>query len=176
MGLKDAARHRTFHGNGPGQVGRERHDACQGKVGTQGGDQGDDTPLGEARQQNVFRRHAPFDLFFHQLQQIVRGAQDAVHVYLRQQVHAVDVVPGRHDVATVHGDGNGRGIGKDEAQLPVRRQAQLGNDGNEVVAIRPQAMEPDHRTIRRTIGVDFETGRIFHHDYTHRKKRYTIRL
>ena len=53
-----------------------------------------------------------------------------------------DVVPGPHRHAEVDGDRALRGVGEHESG-PVPDRTELGNDGREVVAVRPEAVQPD---------------------------------
>jgi hypothetical protein len=64
-------------------------------------------------------------------------------VLLRAAPQSVNVEPGAHHLALIEADRSGGGMRKDESESdPV--QVQFGDDRNEIVAVRAEAMEPDH--------------------------------
>src|SRR5690606_3666993 len=72
-----------------------------------------------------------------------------------------DVIPCPHRHAAVDRYGTHRRVRKDEANAGVVRKPKLGNDGLEVVAVRPEAVQPDD-TGRRLPPFDLHTLRNLH--------------
>jgi len=66
-----------------------------------------------------------------------------------------DVVPGAHGKSTVERHRPDRRVRKHEAQRPLSRAHELGHEGLKVVAVGPQAVEPDHGARGIAAGFDF---------------------
>jgi hypothetical protein len=68
-------------------------------------------------------------------------------VFLPVGTEARDVVPRTHDETIVDRDRPRRGVRKNEAHRHRCRQPQLLDDRHEVIAIRAEAVQPDHRCV-----------------------------
>src|SRR5699024_1468959 len=124
------------------QVPGQGHQARQCFVKPQASMKRHGTALGEPRQHNLLTGNAAYILAGNQRPNGVLGLPDAGLVFLTHQVGAENIVPGAHGHAVVDGYWSDGGVGK---QKPDGRQAieiQFGNDGSEVVAVSPQAMQP----------------------------------
>jgi hypothetical protein len=70
-------------------------------------------------------------------------------------VEALDVVPGGHHPALVDRHRDRRRMREDEAGV---REAEVGDQGLEVVAVRAEAVQPDHRGGGGGLARDLDAG------------------
>ena len=99
--------------------------------------------LREAGVEEVFCRNAALFFFFFGDGEDLRGARlDAGEVFVALlEAQVFDVVPAAHRHAVVQGDGAHGGVRKGDARR--RSQLKLRQDGDEVVAIGAEAVQPD---------------------------------
>src|SRR5699024_2447211 len=124
------------------QIPRQGHQTGQGFIKSQASMKCHGAALRKSRQHNMLTGNAAYVLACNQRPDGVFGLPDAGLDLLTHQVRAENIVPGAHGHAVVDGYWSDGGVGK---QKPDGRQAieiQFGNDGSEVVAVSPQAMQP----------------------------------
>lgn len=107
--------------------------------------QRDHAALGEARDQDAFGRDAARQLGIDQSRYGLSGVLDAGAIGLAVDSGRDDVVPGPHAVAAIDGNRAFRRVRQDEADAQFGRQSQLGRHRREIVAVGPEAMQPDDR-------------------------------
>jgi len=129
------------------QIARKRHGARQPLLATQGRPERDRTPLGEAGQQQLFRRNAAVKLVLYQPLELAQRVGNALAVLVARDLEPHDVVPGPHSHAAVDRDRAHRGMRENEADRPGLRAAELRYNRREIVAVGPQPVEPDHGVI-----------------------------
>src|SRR5690606_37102894 len=88
----------------------------------------------------------------------VLGFANALFVLGAAAVESLDVVPGAHDESIVDRDGTLRRMWKYETNRRRARQAELGHDRHEIVAVGAQAMQPNDGRGRRSRRVEDDGG------------------
>ena len=97
----------------------------------------------EAGNDDAARRNAALDLTVDQRLEACRALAHAIGIRAALGIERDDVVPGAHHHAAVNRDGARRRVWKDKAQRQVGREAELGHDRFEIVAVGAQAVQPD---------------------------------
>lgn len=140
-----------------GQVSRQGNDAGQGIRMGEGGGIGHRTPLGESGQEDSLTGDAARLLALDQVTNLLPGVDDAGEVdRATVLVETEDVIPGRHDIAAIAGDRNGRRIRKNETDAYRGIEPEFRNDGHEVRSVGTEPMHPDDRPFRGILRLEFD--------------------
>ena len=102
------------------------------------------------------RRDAPVLLASDQRLDLPLRLAHAREVGARSEIGGQDVVPRAHPHAVVDRHRAHRRVREHEAQREPRRQRQLLDDGNEVVAVGAEPVQPDHRRVGGRTGFEFD--------------------
>ena len=142
-------------GFGEGQVRGEGQEAGEPRRVSQALVEGDGAALGEAGQHHVVLAHPSLLLARDEGAHLGRRRADARASWGMLRSRARMSYQARMAMAAVDGDGPDVGMGEHEANPQGLGEAQLGHERLEVVAVGPQAVEPDHAGLGLRPGLDF---------------------
>ena len=142
------------------QIGRQCDDPGQPRRIAQPALQSDGATLRKAGKRDAGGSDATRDFARDQLLHRVLGLAHATFVLLQRQVLVADVVPGAHHVTAVDRHRLQRSVREHEADRQPF-QSQLGNDGDEVVAVGPEPVHPDYAGGRLGRRLDLDGGQWF---------------
>ena len=129
---------------GQRQVARQGHDAGQLVREAQAGVQCHRATLAKTGQHDVFVSNAFGGLVFNQGHDLALGFLNASGVLLTHKIRAKNVVPSWHHVTAIDRDRHAGRVREDKANRSAACQINLGHEAGKIVAIGPQAVQPDH--------------------------------
>ena len=128
--------------------------------------------LREAGNDDAIGRYIPQQFLFDQQLNHAGGVDDPLSVMFDTEVTLFDVIPGRHDIAAVQRDGHGWCVGEDKADSQRIREAELRNDGLEIMTVCAKPVQPDDACSRLLTGLNGDRGervqrhwRMMHEDF-----------
>jgi len=133
---------------GERQIGRERDHSRERLLETQGHVQGNGAALREAGEHDAIRLGAGLTLEPHVLDDAAGGLADARLILGRRLREPGEVAPRPHAHPAVERHRPDRRVREDEARHRRDGEPQLRHDRHEIVAVRPETVQPDHAGIR----------------------------